>query len=168
MESIAYICHCQRRPYLRCCDWRENTGHPAATMPWQVQRKTGVLMRRKPASRCLTFVALSFLLIACSHTEPLETSSVSIPPPKIAPVTDQAIIAEAVGNAPAGVSKLAWANPATGSAGVIERIKTESSGVEGCRQFITSQQSIEGATRFDGVACPSDGSWKISGTPGLH
>jgi hypothetical protein len=126
-------------------------------------------MNRKQISRCLAFFALSFQLIGCSHTEPLETSAISTTSTRAAPpVTDQAIIAEAVGNAPTGVSKLAWANPATGSAGVIERIDTESSSTKGCREFVTSQQSLEGATRFDGIACPSDGSWKIAGTPGLH
>ena len=125
-------------------------------------------MNRKQISRCLAFFTLSFQLIGCSHTEPLETSAISTTSPRAAPVTDQAIIAEAVGNAPTGVNKLAWANPATGSAGVIERVDTGNGGIEGCRQFVTSQQSLEGATRFDGMACPSDGSWKIAGTPGLH
>ncbi|UIY27868.1 hypothetical protein LZK76_37050 (plasmid) [Rhizobium leguminosarum] len=38
----------------------------------------------------------------------------------------------------------------------------------GCRDFVTSKQSLEGVTRFNGVACPSDGSWKINGSSGLH
>lgn len=125
-------------------------------------------MHRKPLTRCLAFLALSFPLFACSHTEPLETSAISTASPGAAPVTDQAIIAEAVGNAPTGVTKLAWANPTTGSAGVIEHINLESGGIDGCRQFVTSQQSLDGATRFDGLACPSVGSWKIAGSAGLH
>ncbi|WP_082597342.1 RT0821/Lpp0805 family surface protein [Rhizobium sp. Root708] len=125
-------------------------------------------MYRKSISRCLTFFALSFPLLACSHAEPLETSAISATSSKAAPETDETIIAEAVGNAPTGISRLAWANPATGSAGVIEQINPKSSGVESCRRFVTSQQSLNSATRFDGVACPSDGSWKIASSSGLH
>lgn len=110
----------------------------------------------------------SFLVMtaatACSRTEPLETA---ITPPvaaKSVPLTDQAVIADAVGQGPVGSSPLAWANPSTGSAGVIEQIDASSDGPEGCRGFVTSRQTLDGMTRFDGVACPSGDSWKLSST----
>jgi surface antigen len=125
-------------------------------------------MIRKRLRHYLLFAALLPCLIACSHVEPLETSSIRDASPRAAPATDQSVIAEAVGNAPAGSTTLAWANPTTGSAGVIEQINSVSSGSAGCRKFVTTQQTIEGASRFDGTACPSDGLWKIAATPGLH
>ncbi|MGR9501393.1 RT0821/Lpp0805 family surface protein (plasmid) [Rhizobium leguminosarum] len=45
--------------------------------------------------------------------------------------------------------------------GQAQTIQTE------CRDFVTSKQSLEGVTRFNGVACPADGSWKLNGS-GLH
>jgi hypothetical protein len=99
---------------------------------------------------------------ACSHTEPLETplaQSIS----HVAPATDQAVIAEAVGRGEVGATALAWANPSTGSAGVIEQINPSNDGPDGCRGFITSRQSLDGITHVNGVACPSGDSWKYSG-----
>ncbi|MGO8047903.1 RT0821/Lpp0805 family surface protein [Rhizobium johnstonii] len=83
------------------------------------------------------------------------------------PITDQTVIAETVGRAAVGSDPLAWANPSTGSAGVIEQIRPGTNDPSGCRDFVTSKQSLEGATRFNGVACPADGSWKINGSSGL-
>jgi hypothetical protein len=136
-------------------------------MSGKAQRK-GIAMVMKQLRHCLLLAALSPFFIACSHVEPLETSSIRSSSPRAAPVTDQNIIAQTVGNAPAGSTTLAWANPATGSAGVIEQINAVSSGSGGCRQFVTTQQTIVGASRFDGTACPSNGLWKVAGTPGLH
>lgn len=112
-------------------------------------------------------VAIAFFIVvtavtACSRTEPLETT---ITPPvaaKTVPLTDQAVIADAVGQGPVGSGPLAWANPSTGSAGVIEQIDASNDGAEGCRGFVTSRQTLDGMTRFDGVACPSGDSWKLS------
>lgn len=103
------------------------------------------------------------ILTACSHTEPLEPSLAQSTVQHAAPVTDQAVIADTVGHAQADANALAWANPSTGSAGVIEQIDPTSDGPDGCRGFVTSRQSLEGMTRFNGVACPSGDSWKLGG-----
>ncbi len=115
-------------------------------------------------SKSLLAAMIVSMLAACSHTEPLETplaqSAVSHPAPA---VTDQAVIADTVGRGDVGATALAWANPSTGSAGVIEQIDASSDGPDGCRGFVTSRQSIDGITRFNGVACPSGDSWKLGG-----
>ncbi|TBA53911.1 RT0821/Lpp0805 family surface protein [Rhizobium ruizarguesonis] len=108
------------------------------------------------------------LLAACSRPEPLQTSTVAPVAATAASITDQAVIAETVGRAAVGSDPLAWANPSTGSAGVIEQVRPGTNNPNGCRDFVTSKQSLEGVTRFNGVACPADGSWKINGSSGLH
>ncbi|WP_312866635.1 RT0821/Lpp0805 family surface protein [Rhizobium sp. BK226] len=104
----------------------------------------------------------ALVLTACSHPEPLPTSTVA----PVVPITDQTVIAETVGRATVGSDPLAWANPSTGSAGVIEQVRPGAN-PNGCRDFVTSKQSLESVTRFNGVACPADGSWKINGSSGL-
>jgi len=101
-------------------------------------------------------------LIACSHTEPLETATMPPAVSKAVPQTDQAVIADAVGQGTVGSSPLAWANPSTGSAGVIDQIDVSSDGAQECRSFVTSQQTLDGTTRLVGVACRSGNSWKMS------
>lgn len=55
---------------------------------------------------------------------------------------------------------LAWANPSTGSVGVIEEIGVDPE--SSCRAFVTTQRTLEGETRFKGLACPSgDSDWKL-------
>jgi hypothetical protein len=125
-------------------------------------------MTRKTISCFAVSVLCVSALIGCSHTEPLETSLVAPTSTRTVPVSDQSAIAEAVGNAPADAGPLAWANPSTGSAGVIERIAPATDSHEGCRGFVSSNQGLEGVTKFGGFAFPSDGTWKIAGTPGLH
>lgn len=107
------------------------------------------------------------VLAACSHTDPLEVSTVTPTATKVQALTDQAVIANAVGNSPLGADALAWANPSTGSAGVIEQVDAGNYGPDGCRKFVTSRQSLEGTTRFDGVACPSGHAWKLAPSTGL-
>jgi hypothetical protein len=99
-------------------------------------------------------------LAACSKIEPLETPLARVPP--VAQVTDQAVIADTIGRSPVGATALAWANPSTGSVGVIEEIDASVDGPNGCRRFVTSRQSLDGTTRFNGVACPSGDSWKLT------
>lgn len=123
-------------------------------------------MTRKTILYFAMGVLCAAVLVACTHTDPLETSLVAPSATKSAPVSDQSVIAQAVGNAPADAGPLAWANPSTGSAGVIEKIVNDNR--EGCRGFVSSNQGLEGATKFGGLACPSDGIWKIASTPGLH
>jgi len=104
----------------------------------------------------LSFVAL--VLAGCTKVEPLETAAV----PQSAPVakTDQAVIADTVSRGDVGVKPLAWANPSTGSAGVIEEIGVDPE--SSCRAFVTTQRTLEGETRFKGLACPSgDSDWKL-------
>ncbi|MBB3565180.1 hypothetical protein FHX06_006550 [Rhizobium sp. BK512] len=97
---------------------------------------------------------------ACSQVEPLETPLARVP--LVAPVADQAVIANTVGRGPVGATALAWANPSTGSVGVIEEIDASIDGRNGCRGFVTSRQSLDGITRFNGFACPSGDSWKLT------
>jgi hypothetical protein len=109
-------------------------------------------------------------LTACSHIEPLETPLAQSAIPRQAPLTDQAVIADTVGRSAVGATALAWANPSTGSTGVIEQIDPSNDGPDGCRGFVTSRQSLDGMARFNGVACPSGNSWKLGGqypTPAL-
>ncbi|MBY5855304.1 hypothetical protein GR239_24680 [Rhizobium leguminosarum] len=111
----------------------------------------------------------TLVLAACSHPEPLQTSTVApVAATAAAPITDQTVIAETVGRATVGSHPLVWANPSTGSAGVIEQVRPGTNNPNGCRDFVTSKQSLEGVTRFNGVACPADGTWKINGSSGLH
>ena len=101
------------------------------------------------------------LLTACSTTEPLVTASTT--QPETARQTDQAVIADTVGRSDAGMRPLAWANPSTGSAGVIQQIGPVLDGGQGCRQFVSTHQTIAGSSTFDGIACPSqDNHWKIN------
>jgi len=102
-------------------------------------------------------------LTACSHIEPLETPLAQSATSHQALLTDQAVIADTVGRGAVGATALAWANPSTGSAGVIEQIDAGNDGPDGCRGFVTSRQSLDGMTRVDGVACPSGDSWKLGG-----
>ena len=103
-------------------------------------------------------LVLAVWLEGCTSTEPLDVSLTGV-----SKVSDQAVIAEAVGKAQAGAKPMAWANPTTGSAGVIENIDTGVGGAKGCRSFTSTMSSMAGNERFDAVACPSDGHWKLSG-----
>ncbi|ASS59461.1 hypothetical protein E0H39_20945 [Rhizobium leguminosarum bv. viciae] len=114
-----------------------------------------------------TLVSLVLVVTACSHPEPLQTSTIAPVASTAVPITDQMVIAETVGRATVGSDPLAWANPSTGSAGVIEQVRPGTNNPDGCRDFVTSKQSLEGVSRFNGVACPADGSWKLNGS-GLH
>ncbi|WSH69890.1 RT0821/Lpp0805 family surface protein (plasmid) [Rhizobium ruizarguesonis] len=116
----------------------------------------------------IAILSPALVLTACSHPEPLQTSTVAPVAATAVPISDQTVIAETVGRAAVGSDPLAWANPSTGSAGVIEQVRPGTNNPNGCRDFVTSKQSLEGVTRFNGVACPADGSWKINGSPGLH
>jgi hypothetical protein len=70
---------------------------------------------------------------------------------------DNSVIAEKIGSAPAGVfTPIPWANPGTGSAGVIESISTDGGLNDGCRAFITSRQRLDKTDRVRGVACQND------------
>nr|WP_246781647.1 RT0821/Lpp0805 family surface protein [Rhizobium sp. BK379] len=53
-------------------------------------------------------------------------------------------------------------HPSTGGVGVIEEIDASIDGRNGCRGFVTSRQSLDGITRFNGFACPSGDSWKLT------
>jgi surface antigen len=95
----------------------------------------------------------------CSTTEPLVTASLPLPSQTV--LTDKAVIADTVGKSDVGFAPLAWANPSTGSAGVIQQV-SPSLGNQTCRQFVTSHQTIAGTSEVRGTVCPSDGRhWKI-------
>ena len=106
--------------------------------------------------------ALLFGAAGCSAVEPLDatTASTSKSVPTIQ--SDQAVLADKVGQAPPGVTPLPWANPSTGSAGVIEQIDANADG-SNCRAFVSSEHTLQGNNRFSGLACPtSDASWKLT------
>lgn len=108
-------------------------------------------------------LGLPFLMVlaACSTTEPLVTASIARS--EGVPQTDQAVIAETVGRSEASIQPLAWANPSTGSAGVIQQVGPVANGDLACKQFVSTHQTISGSSSFNGIACPSDGKhWKIN------
>lgn len=74
-------------------------------------------------------------------------------------------MADKVGQAETGVTPLAWANPTTGRAGVIQQVAADTDGSD-CRSFVSTQRTIEGSTeRLAGMACPTgDAHWKIDVT----
>jgi hypothetical protein len=101
----------------------------------------------------------------CSTREPLETTAIPTSKPAAIVQTDQAVVADRVGNADAGVTPLAWANPSTGSAGVIEQIDDVANG-RGCRTFVSTQRTLDAETRFRGLATRTSSSrWKLNSTP---
>lgn len=102
-------------------------------------------------------------LASCSSVEPLDGTSASVSKPSPAVQTDQTVLASKVGEAEPGVTPLAWANPATGSAGVIEKIDGKADG-SSCRSFVSTAQTLDGVKEVSGLACPTnDSSWKLAG-----
>lgn len=100
---------------------------------------------------------------SCSSVEPLDGASASASKPAPSVQTDQTVLASKVGEAEPGVTPLAWANPSTGSAGVIEKIDQKADG-SSCRSFVSTSQTLEGVREVSGLACPaSDASWKLAG-----
>ncbi|MBW9118392.1 hypothetical protein JNB88_32850 [Rhizobium cauense] len=107
----------------------------------------------------LTLPAIVVWAASCSTTDPLNTSEItSATPPQFAS-RDNSIIADAVGRAGIGDAPVAWANPSTGSAGVIRGVTIAEVGPN-CRNFTTTLRTLSGETRTRGVAClQPDGSW---------
>jgi len=107
----------------------------------------------------LTLPAIVLRASSCSTTDPLNTSEItSATPPQFAS-RDNSIIADAVGRASLGDAPMAWANPSTGSAGVIRDV-TIAEVRPNCRNFMTTLRTLSGETRTRGVAClQPDGSW---------
>ena len=107
----------------------------------------------------LTLPAIALWAASCSTTDPLNTSEVtSATPPQVAS-RDNSIIADAVGRASLGDTPVAWANPSTGSAGVIGDV-TIAEVRPNCRNFTTTLRTLSGETRTRGVAClQPDGGW---------
>lgn len=105
--------------------------------------------------------AVAVALSACSSVEPLEVAAAPQGTgPKLVQ-TDQAVIAQKVGTAGLESTPLAWANPSTGSAGVIERIATNNGGGD-CRTFVGTEQTLDGVSELSGLACrTSDAHWKL-------
>lgn len=107
----------------------------------------------------LAFIAI--LVLACTTIEPFDGLTTTSTPTGRVP-SDQYAIAQAVGNADPGVP-LAWANPETGSAGVIQEIHSSSQSDKQCRSFITTRRTLSSETVLNGMACRSLGSsWKIT------
>jgi hypothetical protein len=112
-----------------------------------------------------TFGAPALLVIAasCSATEPVEGPVPQVSSPEVAKQADLAVIADKVGQAETGLTPLAWANPLTGSAGVIEQATRKADGTS-CRTFVSTEHTIGGATaQLVGLACPTGNShWKFA------
>lgn len=106
---------------------------------------------------------LASFCVSCSTAEPVDSSVASVSSPVAARQADQMLVAEKVGQADAGVTPLAWANPSTGSAGVIEQVAAEGDGSD-CRRFVSTQHSIDGSVnKVAGLACPTgDAHWKMN------
>jgi hypothetical protein len=109
-----------------------------------------------------TLALLTVLATSCSNADPVDSSVGAVSNPIAARQADQAIVAEKVGEAGTGVTPLAWANPSTGSAGVIEQVATQTDGSD-CRRFVSTQHAIDGSSeRLAGLACPTgDAHWKL-------
>lgn len=79
------------------------------------------------------------------------------------PASDETAVMDAVaridlGRRPHG--PYAWANPATGSTGVIAAIEE---GDGACRRFKTTLHRYDGIALFDGVGCKGgDGTWNLT------
>lgn len=118
---------------------------------------------QKSIKTCGALALVLLLAVACSTADPLEASVVPVSTPAAAKQADQAIVADKVGQADTGVAPLAWANPSTGSAGVIEQVSAEANGSD-CRSFVTTQHTIDGLTaKVAGMACPTgDAHWKLN------
>ncbi|MCS4095107.1 RT0821/Lpp0805 family surface protein [Rhizobium sp. BK176] len=124
--------------------------------------KTGCSMMTSIRMRWLPLGLIVLSFAGCTSVEPLDTSLTTQSTPQIRQA-DTSIIAERVGESAVGVEPLAWANPSTGSTGVIEEI-TVAPGLDGeCRNFVTTQRSLQGESRIKGVACHSaNAGWKVS------
>jgi hypothetical protein len=89
----------------------------------------------------------------------------SIPASHPAAETDPATIGHAVVAADLGREAdqgIPWANPATGSAGVISDIEEVEAAGRTCRRFETSRHSYEGIALFVGETCRAPGrNWQI-------
>jgi surface antigen len=109
-----------------------------------------------------TLALLAVIATSCSTAEPVDSAMGAVSNPVAARRADQALVAEKVGEAGTGVTPLAWANPSTGSAGVIEQVATQTDGSD-CRRFVTTQHAIDGSSeRLAGLACPTgDAHWKM-------
>jgi hypothetical protein len=69
---------------------------------------------------------------------------------------DQAAIKNAVSSADlekASAQPLAWANPATGSRGVVSKMAEQKDKGQLCRDFSGSRESFDGVTMFSGRTC---------------
>jgi surface antigen len=111
-----------------------------------------------------TLALLTMLTASCSTVDPVDSSVTSVSNPVAARQADQALVAEKVGEVGTAATPLAWANPSTGSAGVIEQVAAQTDGSD-CRRFVSTQHSIDGSSkRLAGLACPTgDAHWKMDG-----
>jgi len=99
------------------------------------------------------------VLMGCTANHTLDLGITQSAPKQeiVLPTDDRAVIADKVGSAPTEVFKpIPWANPGTGSAGVIESIATDTGLDRDCRVFITTRQKLDGTDRVRGIACRSD------------
>ncbi|OLP54463.1 hypothetical protein BJF92_03370 [Rhizobium rhizosphaerae] len=129
------------------------------------------------AFSCLRLIALSamgMMLSGCFGTgadlaNSIDTSLSTGAIPKTVASNDMAdavTVKDAVSQAdPASVSgaPIPWANSASGSAGVIERVEERRDGARVCRSFTTTRHSYQGIAKFDGDTClDGNGVWVVN------
>jgi len=130
---------------------------------------------RKPATG-LRLAALVVLLAAtgCVGTRTdtaatgapdgsLVTASIAVAQPTSE--TDPAAVGSAVAKADLGEREqgIPWANPATGSAGVISYVEEVRADSRTCRKFETSRHSYDGIALFIGETCHAPGKdWTVT------
>ncbi|SIP97764.1 outer membrane surface antigen [Rhizobium sp. RU35A] len=93
-------------------------------------------------------------------------STSTIPKRSEEAVSDEVTVRNAVTSADLskmGANPLPWANTATGSAGVVSKIREARVAGQLCRGFVTTRHSYEGIAKFTGQACMADsGDWLLT------
>lgn len=129
-----------------------------------------------PAGRALCTGFLAILVVAplsgcfgrgvddTLSLDAVTTQSIGQQPPRLS--TDEEAVARAVAAAdmadrPAG--PFPWANPDTGTTGVISSLQPTQEPIGECRAFTTSLHRYDGIALFNGKSCKAEtGEWRLS------
>ncbi|SEK67268.1 RT0821/Lpp0805 family surface protein [Xaviernesmea oryzae] len=123
--------------------------------------------------RLSVMLGMSLALTGCFGTgadlaRSVDTSlSTGAIPPKVASadMADAVTVKDVVTQANPSVNPetpIPWANSASGSAGVIERVEERREGTRVCRSFTTTRHSYQGIAKFDGDTClDGNGIWIV-------
>ena len=125
------------------------------------------------SARVLGILFLAAILGGCvsdgdraeTTPSPILTGSIPVSPSGEEAVSDQDVVQAAIsrtaadGTVGAGIP---WANPATGTTGVISNVVEASVDGRTCRRFQTSRHSFDGVAIYVGQACRSqDAAWQL-------